>query len=476
MRRIAPLAAIALALALAPASAQAWMPNPVEFTRAVPAGVKTLHTERRFDMAGASWRGAPHADVELRVRRADGSWTRWGEASPDGARRDGRTIGAPIWTGGANTVQLRADRPLKRLRLRFVNTTGSATAKQRARTAKLTAKRGRFGKLTADSPITNAAAPKIVPRSSWGASRCKPRDTPSYGNVRVAYVHHTVSVNGYSRSRSASMVLGICLFHRNGNGWDDIGYNFLVDRYGTVFEGRAGGVDAPVLGAQAGGFNSESTGVAMIGDFAGSAPPRAAMDSLARLLAWKLSLHGVPATGHVRVTSAGGSSTGYPAGRRVRVTRISGHRDVDQTECPGSALYARLPALRRQVKRLEGATSRLSITPVPGSAVYGSGATVSGTLTVPRGARPTGATIELRQLTGSGPERVLPPAATAADGSWSAQLPATTKPRLLRAVFRGDSGRPGVASRPSFFALLPRITISASTAGDAVTAKGTVSP
>ncbi|MEA2451053.1 MAG: hypothetical protein QOG63_2985 [Thermoleophilaceae bacterium] len=461
MGRIRRVAALAIAIAaLAPAGAQAWMPKPVEFTRAVHqhGATTTLHTARRFDLAGASWRGERDVKVELRVRKADGSWSRWGEAGagddgPDAAPSTRRTVGAPVWTGGVKTIQVRADRPVEHLRLRFVNTTGSATAKQRERTRALTAKRGRFGKLTAASPVTNAPAPSIVPRSSWGASRCKPRDTPSYGDVRVAYVHHTVSVNGYSRSQSASMVLGICLFHRNGNGWDDMGYNFLVDRYGTVFEGRAGGVDAPVLGAQAGGFNSESTGVAMIGNYTGSAPPRVAMKSLARLLAWKLSLHGVPATGHVKVTSAGGSSTGYAAGQKVRVNRISGHRDVDQTACPGAALYSRLPALRREVKRLEGATSRLSLAPASGQVAYGSGPTVTGSLSVPAGAGPAGAPIELRALTGTGPERLLTTTTAAEDGSWSAQLPATTAPELVRAVFRGDGGRPGVVSRPSFFAL-----------------------
>jgi hypothetical protein len=126
---------------------------------------------------------------------------------------------------------------------------------------------------------------------------------------------------------------------------------------------------------------------------------------------------------------------------------------VDQTACPGAALYSRLPALRREVKRLEGATSRLSLAPASGQVAYGTGPTVTGSLSVPAGASPAGAPIELRALTGTGPERLLTTTTAAEDGSWSAQLPATTAPELVRAVFRGDGGRPGVVSRPSFFAL-----------------------
>jgi uncharacterized protein with LGFP repeats len=297
------------------------------------------------------------------------------------------------------------------------------------------------------SPATQAGTPKIVPRSKWGASRCKPRDVPSYGNARVAYVHHTVSLNDYSRSQAPSMVLAICLYHRNSNGWDDIGYNLLVDRFGRVYEGRAGGVDAPVLGAQAGGFNSESTGIAMIGTYDSAAPPSAAFRSLAHVLAWKLSIHGLPARGRVRVTSAGGPSTSHPSGTRVRVNRISGHRDVNQTACPGAALYGRLPALRREVARLKGPSGRLSLK-ASGTAIYGTGPPVSGRVKVPEGASPAGVTIELRQLTGSGPERLLTTATTDLEGRWTTELPPSTRGRLVRAVFMGDAERPGVTSRP----------------------------
>jgi hypothetical protein len=477
---------IALAVAAgAPAAAQAWMPEPVQFTRtaATDGGGKRadVRTGRRFDLVGLEWRGARSAHAELRVRLASGRWSRWAHADPaDGPDRGegrGRTVSPPVWAGGARRVQVRLSRPVRGLRLRLVNTTGSSTRAARARTRARVAKRGAFGAQSA--PATGAPQPGIIPRSAWGASRCRPRDVPSYGNVRVAYVHHTVSLNGYSRARAASMVLGICLFHRNGNGWDDIGYDFLVDRYGRVFEGRSGGADAPVIGAHSGGFNSESTGVAMLGSFSSSAPPRRAIRSLERLLAWKLSVHGVPAIGRARVTSLGGPSTSYRAGTRVKVNRISGHRDVNLTACPGAALYRRLPAIRRAVARRQGELSALTIAPVATQAPYGAGVAVSGLLTLPGDTDPAGAAIEVRQLTG-GEERILATTVAGADGGWSAQLPAVTSRGSLRAVFAGDAGRPGVASNTAYVDVVPQIDLAVSptslAAEGTVVATGSVRP
>src|SRR3712207_3426080 len=129
------------------------------------------------------------------------------------------------------------------------------------------------------------------------------------------------------------MVLGIARYHRDSNGWNDVGYNFLVDKYGQVFEGRAGGVDQPVIGAQAQGYNSVSTGIACLGDFNTIAQSPAALEAIARLLAWKLPLHGTPVAGAVTVTSAGGATNRYRAGAAVTLQRISGHRDGNNTAC-----------------------------------------------------------------------------------------------------------------------------------------------
>jgi N-acetylmuramoyl-L-alanine amidase len=163
----------------------------------------------------------------------------------------------------------------------------------------------------------------------------------------VAYVHHTESVNGYSRSQAASIVLGICLFHRNSNGWDDIGYNFLVDRFGTVYEGRAGGIDRNVIGAHSQGFNTGTTGVALMGNFTGATPPKAQQDALVALLAWRLDLAHVDPLSTVAYTSGGNAK--FRSGKTVVLRAVSGHRDTGPSECPGTLAYRSLPAIAKRV-------------------------------------------------------------------------------------------------------------------------------
>ena len=169
----------------------------------------------------------------------------------------------------------------------------------------------------------------------------------------MAFVHHTENPNGYAASEVPAMLRAIYVFHRYVNGWNDIGYNFVIDLYGRIFEARAGGIDEPVVGAQAGGYNMASTGIAVLGMFTSAPISRAARGALEALLAWKLSLHGVPAQGSVtvRVNPAGAIYSRFPANARVPLPRIAGHRDGDATECPGDVLYGDLSAIRVGVQR-----------------------------------------------------------------------------------------------------------------------------
>jgi hypothetical protein len=309
---------------------------------------RTLQTPRRFDLVGLRWEGGARPRPEVRTRRAGGRWSPWIEAQGAGHGPDGEAPPSgtePVWVGGADALQIRLSEPVEGLRAHFVNSTGTATTLGRARSAI------RSAAAPAGARQAAAGPPRIIPRSAWGANQLAPRKGPSYGVVQLAFVHHTVTANAYRPGDSAAMVLGIYRYHRNANGWDDIGYNFLVDRYGQVFEGRAGGVNQAVIGAQAQGYNAVSTGVASLGTFSSQRQSARGVRSLARLIAWKLALHGVPLIGSVTVPSSGGTTNRYPAGTAVTFQRISGHRDGDTTECPGSALYAQLPGLRALASR-----------------------------------------------------------------------------------------------------------------------------
>ena len=169
--------------------------------------------------------------------------------------------------------------------------------------------------------------------------------------MKAVAVHHTVTANDYSPSEGRGIVLGICRFHRNGNGWNDIGYNALVDRFGTLYAGREGGLDKPVVGAQAQGYNSTTAGISVIGNHSSVRAPKRAIDGLTHYLAWKLRVHDRPAKGKTTVISQGGDANRYPQGKKVRIHRIYAHGTVDYTECPGGQLRSQLRVVRDRTDR-----------------------------------------------------------------------------------------------------------------------------
>ena len=336
MRRLlAFLAASIVAAVFAPA-ALGGAPTSVTTVSLLPGGEdRSLSrglAERRFTLVGLHWRGSGR--VAFRSHSLEGRWSRWRSAAaededgPDGGSREaglraGWRIGNPWWVGPSDRIETRAVGRVSRVRAYLV---WSPELRVPYRVPAAT------------------ETPPIVPRLSWGADESIRRGPPSYApEVRFAVVHHTVGRNDYTRAEAAAIVKAIQLYHVQGNGWNDIGYNFLVDRFGTVYEGRYGGVDKSVVGAHAQGFNTGSVGVALLGTYGDVAPSRAAQDAIARLLAWRLDLAHVDPTGFLTVISGGNERFG--SGIPVTLRAVSGHRDTGFTECPGDELYARLNAL-----------------------------------------------------------------------------------------------------------------------------------
>jgi hypothetical protein len=310
-----------------------------------------------------------------------------------------------------------------------------------------------------------------------------PRAKPAFGDVQAALIHHTVSANDYTAEEVPSIILSICRYHRNSNGWNDIGYNFVVDKFGTLWEGRAGGIEQAVVGAQAQGYNSHTTGIADIGTHQDVPETSVALDAMAGLIRWKLPLHGSPTQGSVTLTSGGGSLNRYPAGTQVTMDRISGHRDGDNTACPGDALYAQLPDLRARVGNVQPdqptvARTRIEATLTPAAVVYPAQATLSGALRQINGDPVAGAPLEV-QAYGTSGWRTAWRVTTGDDGGFRADLGARLS-HQIRVLFAGDDARVGITSKPMQLNVVPELSIQRSASrrpvGQTVTLSGTVQP
>ncbi|MBO1416107.1 peptidoglycan recognition protein [Streptomyces sp. FH025] len=312
----------------------------------------TPRTTHPFELLGVVWDGAQNAldggTVRVRTRdAATGRWSDWRRLEvgavdgPDTAPHGGTT---PLWVGRSDGVAVDvhpgpAGLP-HGLRVELVDP-GEGAASDDAQS------------LPASPAAPAVPRPGIVTRAGWGADESIREPGFDYtGPVRVVFVHHTATATDYACSDAPRVIRSIYQYHVQSNGWRDIGYNFLVDRCGTIYEGRAGGVDQPVHGAHTLGFNTDSSGVAAIGTYNSDAPPQTMLDGLAKISAWKLGLTGRAADGHAQLTS-GSDSSRYPKGTVVDFNTVSGHRDGVATECPGAALYAKLPEIRSTAVRIQ---------------------------------------------------------------------------------------------------------------------------
>jgi N-acetylmuramoyl-L-alanine amidase len=455
---------------------------------------------RPFALVGVQWAGPRSARIELRAQARGGGWSRWVLASVLGHDGDPRSaaaglFGEPLWTGPAVRVQLRAFESVRGVRLHFVSAELPGVDPDGAMPAAAAAQA-----LPRAVPVLAAGPgqPQIIAREAWsaGAGATYP---PEYGRVRMLFVHHTDNPNGYAADQVPALIYSIYLFHRFARGWSDIGYNFVIDAFGRIWEGRLGGIDQAVVGAQAGGYNLESSGVAILGTFDSVIPTGAALQSLRHLTAWKLALHGVPVAGRVtvEVNPQDFFYTPFLPGTHVSLPRIAGHRDGCTTSCPGNALYAQLPAIRSVVAQLVG--TQTAVTLVLGTrgvtpATYlslsdtvliaGTPVPVHGRLATLAGEPIAGAPIEIQQLTeaytelqnGGGlrttvGEDTLATATTAADGSFTAQL-ALERSTLVRSLHRPA---PATTSPLVEVFVAPAVTLTL-TPGAPVAVAGTVRP
>uniref|UniRef100_UPI000488FABC DUF4214 domain-containing protein n=1 Tax=Cellulomonas sp. URHE0023 TaxID=1380354 RepID=UPI000488FABC len=340
-----------------------------------------------YQTVGITW--APDAgtavdqlDAEVRWRDDDGSWGAWQaleteESAPDpgtsDAQRSTRGGTHPLWFGDADALQLSfgADSPTSPssdLNVVLVGSgedAGSAGPKPSASidSARLNgAARASVQSAVFSTPasarasvdeqpvissaalVTAGAPPAVITRDQWGAAA--PVCTPDVASSLVgAAVHHTAGSNSYNTvAEAAQQIRNDQRYHIDGRGWCDIGYNFIVDKWGNLYEGRAHSLDSPVIGVHAGGFNTGTVGVAMLGTY-DAAPPPATVDTVARIIGWRLSAYNVNPSGTMQYATGVGENSRFQ-NQTVTLPRVFGHRDVAYTACPGNGGYAVLPQIR----------------------------------------------------------------------------------------------------------------------------------
>jgi uncharacterized protein with LGFP repeats len=321
-----------------------------------------------FSLVALRWDqpAAKPARIEFSARTSDGKWGGWTavdpiDNSPDKNRRGGvagaaQTASEPLWVGKSTAVRVRV--------------TGAGHAPDPATMDVVLVDPGQaptdanpaVAPAALAASTTGVSAPQVVSRAGWGADEqirtdCLAANPPEplyASTVKAATLHHTAGTNDYTAADAPAIVRSIYAYHAQTLNWCDIGYNALVDRFGTIYEGRYGGLDAPVWGTHAGGFNKYTSGIAMMGSYTDVAPPAETIDAVARFVAWKFARGYIDPAGTATLVSGGGGTTFYPAGTSVTLPTLFGHRDVGSTECPGNLGYAQLPALRDQVAQLMG--------------------------------------------------------------------------------------------------------------------------
>lgn len=330
-------------------------------TRAQSTGATTEVIETPIAFSMLAFTAPPGAQITYRTSVDGRTWRTWADAEPaDGlgpdagtaealhAAADHRRSGEPTWVGEARWLQARVTgAALDDVQVDLIDSMGlSRSLFQRAGDALRAAWRG-----TATGQVAQAGSePAVVNRAQWGADERLRTGAPSYaGEARYAVLHHTVNTNDYTREQAPGIVRGIYAYHTQSRGWSDIGYNVLVDRFGTIYEGRAGGLTKAVIGAHALGFNTGSIGVAMIGNHDSTKITAATWRSVTRLVAWKFAVHGIDPAGTVEITSACSGTCKHPRDSVITMPTVFGHRDVGYTSCPGAVAYAALPDLRTAI-------------------------------------------------------------------------------------------------------------------------------
>jgi hypothetical protein len=322
----------------------------------------------KFQTVGLTWpsdTGVASLGAEVRTR-AEGQWSDWvpldtSDAAPDAgsadARRAVRDGTDSVWVGDSDAVQLSFTATKEGgpagLSLALIGspdlpalpTGGVAGPAMGSSPVRLAPQ--------ASAPLSGSSVlvPHVITRAEWGASA--PVCTPDVATTLVgAVLHHTAGPNTYSTVAEAEQqIRNDQRYHIQSRGWCDLGYNFVVDKWGNIYEGRANSMTEPVIGVHAGGFNTGTVGIAMLGTYSDVNPSAATREAVAEVIGWRLGAYGVNPQGMMTYTTGVGENSRF-LNQTVALPRVFGHRDVAYTACPGNAGYAALGWIRARATTL----------------------------------------------------------------------------------------------------------------------------
>ncbi len=312
---------------------------------------------------------ADGARVLIRVEEESG-WSSWTplEVSidqPDGTEAENILYGTePLLTNSATGVEVRIDTPNGvEVAQPSMVLLDSPTIKSDASIPEPDGDVANFGPISTVAASTiSAPMPAIISRSQWGADESLRRSGPKFAStIKAALIHHTASKSNYSPEEAPAQMRNLYTYFTKGLKYSDMAYNFIVDRFGRLYEGRGGGMDRAVVGGHTSGFNDQTFAISALGNFQTFAPNdpeiAAMVDSVSSLLAWKLSMNHRDPNGQTTLVSDSGAGTSqYKPGQTAIALVVGGHGNIGLTSCPGKYLEAQLPVIRAAAGAKMGAS------------------------------------------------------------------------------------------------------------------------
>ncbi|WP_245802993.1 N-acetylmuramoyl-L-alanine amidase [Corynebacterium phocae] len=325
--------------------------TPVSEARAARSAqtetIKAFHRDEPFNLLALAWEGDRDTTAFVRAKQEDGSWSDWYDMeliSSPGSKKNGTE---PAFLGDTTDVEVKATGDVDGISAVFIDGNIQAGIAQMAN-------------------LDSAGMPLVVSRAGWGADESLRCLDPYYdARNQAVTLHHTAGKTNYTRAEAAAQVRGVYHYHAQTLGWCDIGYNVLVDRFGTLYEGRYGGLDRAVQGAHVGGFNTNNWSVSMLGDYSANEPSQAMLKSAAEIAGWKAARSGFDPAGQTSLRSGGFRGSRFPAGTTYNGPSFLGHRDLHFTECPGENTVPYWPQLRADAHRKYVAITNGTPDPAP---------------------------------------------------------------------------------------------------------------